>query len=233
MKENFFVIGDIHGHFPELEKMLQYWDESTEQLIFLGDYIDRGPDSARVLTLVEQLVKDKGAIALKGNHEDMLLDFLSNPLFAAEHYLGQGGYQTMMSFGYKGFEPLYLAGVFSKEQTEHLAFIQQLPLYHETEKLLFVHAGINPRLRNWQDTSPEDFVWIRDAFHYSENSVEKTIVFGHTPVRTLNLDGSDIPWTRDNKIGLDGGICYKQGKLFGARFDSSGQMTAIHIIQKG
>ena len=109
MKTRYFVIGDIHGHFDELVELLKSWDEAAEQLVFLGDYIDRGPDSSKVVALVKELVETKGAIALKGNHEDMLKEFLEDPIFNAEHYLLQGGYQTMLSYGYKGMDAEYLA----------------------------------------------------------------------------------------------------------------------------
>ena len=232
MKTGYFVIGDIHGHFDELVDLLKSWDEAAEQLVFLGDYIDRGPDSAKVVALVKELVETKGAIALKGNHEDMLKEFLEDPIFNAEHYLLQGGYQTMLSYGYKGMDAEYLAEKFNEEHGETRIFLENLPFYYETADYIFVHAGVNLYLQDWHDSNSVDFLWIREQFHRAMNLTGKRIVFGHTPTCHLNANKSFNPWENQdrNKLGIDGGICHPGGKLWGVSFKEGGIINAAYFV---
>lgn len=232
MKEGYFAVTDIHGHFDELVELLKAWNEETEQLIFMGDYIDRGPDSAKVVALVKELVETKGAIALKGNHEDMLKEFLADPMFNADHYLLQGGYQTMMSYGYKGMDADYLAEKFRQEHAEEITFLQNLPLYHETESFIFVHAGVNLYLEDWHHSNSVDFLWIREQFHHTMNLTGKRIVFGHTSTYHLNPDKSFNIWENQdrNKLGIDGGVCHPGGKLWGVSFKEPGIIQAAYFV---
>ena len=97
MKNEFFVVGDVHGEFELLLDILKKWDEERQQLIFLGDLIDRGENSKACLELVWQLVREKEAICLTGNHERMFLAWLRDPLERYDHYRRNGGDTTINS----------------------------------------------------------------------------------------------------------------------------------------
>ena len=202
------AIGDIHGCFDQARTLIDQ-THTDQQLIFLGDYIDRGPQSKEVLAYVQEKVA-AGAIALKGNHEDLFMQFMNKPDYNASLYLPQGGYQTFLSYGYKIMEPASVAKSFLSTFHEDYEFIAKLPLYHETEDFIFVHAGVSPFVDDWRDTSPEDFLWIREWFHNSPNFSGKRVVFGHTPTSLLNKDKSDSVWFSEDrsKIGLDGGAVF-------------------------
>lgn len=234
MKQKYFVVGDIHGSYEELIKMLEHWDEENEQLVFIGDYIDRGPDSKGVLVLVRHLVNEKGAIALKGNHESMLFEWLEKPIMHAPYYLGQGGYQTMMSFGYHGYDADFLATKLVSENLALVSFMKTLPLYHETDSFIFVHAGVNLMLDDWEDSNQADYLWIRESFHHALNRTGKTIVFGHTPTRFLNPDQTNKVWRNNDatKIGIDGGICYVGGCLHGIHLTEGSSDFSISTVLK-
>ncbi len=93
-----FVIGDVHGKFELLLDILKKWNEERQQLIFLGDLIDRGENSKACLELVWSLVREKGAICLTGNHERMFLAWLRDPVDRYDHYRRNGGDTTINSF---------------------------------------------------------------------------------------------------------------------------------------
>ncbi len=230
--QKYFAIGDIHGNIKELAHLLERWDRDEEQLVFIGDYIDRGPDSAKVVALVRRLVEEEGAIALRGNHEEMLEDFLAYPAQNAYLYLGNGGYPTMQSYGYQSIDPTTLAHQFRKEQAADREFLANLPVYFETPSFLFVHAGINPDLPNWRDSRKEDLLWIREAFYKVPNRTGKTVVFGHTPTVFLhpNGDSFDIWENREgNLFGIDGGISHKGGCLHGIHLNDEETDYLIRI----
>lgn len=220
-KKSYLVVGDIHGCYQEANALIEAVHQD-EQLIFLGDYIDRGPQSKEVLAYVQEKVA-AGAIALKGNHEDLFMQFMDKPDYNASLYLPQGGYQTFVSYGYKMMEPSPLAKAFKTNFPKDYDFIANLPLYHETAEFIFVHAGVSPFVDDWKETSDADFMWIREWFHHSPTTTDKTVVFGHTPTIYLHSDKSSAVWqSKDgSKIGIDGGM------VFGNR------LHALKIIEDG
>ncbi len=165
-----FFIGDVHGQFDALMHLWDLISPSQEhEIYFVGDLIDRGSDSARVINFV----REQGALCIRGNHEELLLGaFLKdeiNPL-AMQEWLRSGGQSTLDSYG------------LSREQLyEDVRWIRSLPLYIDLGNIWLVHAGLNPSLPFARQTSQE-FCWIRKAFH--ECSVpyfpDKTIITGHT-----------------------------------------------------
>lgn len=220
MHTHYFVIGDIHGQYDMLVSLLKQWDPQTEQLVFLGDYIDRGPDSKRVLERVMALKETAGAWLLKGNHEDMLLQWLEDPASLATLYLPQGGRQTLASFEISDqYRPAYQAEQFKQENPDILALLQGLDLYRETDHHVFVHAGIDPYEPDITAMNPVDFMWIRDRFLYTSRPPgAKRVVFGHTPTRLLRSDKTDGVWVsrHHENIGIDGGAVFG-GHLIGLR----------------
>lgn len=197
-----YVIGDIHGCLNELACLLENLPlEPFDRLIFLGDYVDRGPDSKGVVSyLIEWQQKgDQEIIFLKGNHEDMFLSYLGLPGKYGEMFLINGGGATLASYGVS-------AGESSPEHAlslipgSHLEFFKGLKNYYLTEPFLCVHAGIHPSKPLSQQIE-EELLWIRDEFILNRHPLPYTVLFGHTP-RTEVL--FDLPY----KVGLDTGLVY-------------------------
>jgi serine/threonine protein phosphatase 1 len=117
-----------------------------------------------------------------------------------------GGVQTLQS--YCGAEQLTLEAkeAIRKEYASHIAFLNSLPLYHEDEHHIYVHAGLSPDYPNWKEQPPRNFMWLRDPFVNHKTVVEKTVVFGHT--RTIDIHGKADIWFGGDKIGIDGGCAY-------------------------
>ncbi|MBP2621288.1 metallophosphoesterase family protein [Streptococcus panodentis] len=231
---DYFAIGDVHGKAGMLDELLQHWDGQS-QLVFLGDLIDRGEDSRAVLERVKGLVDQKGAICLSGNHEYMFLTWLDNPEQSYDHYRRNGGDMTINSLLGRALDAP-VDGVADAERVrteaaEVVAFIRQMPFILETERYIFVHAGLDLSLPDWHDTSDYQKVWIRAPFHEGFNRTSKIIVFGHTPTFYLlhQAPGTDRLWmTEDHKIGMDGGAVYG-GVLHGVLFGNSGIMERFFI----
>lgn len=210
----YFVIGDVHGKAGMLNDLLQKWDGHS-QLVFLGDLIDRGENSRAVLERVKELVDQHGAICLSGNHEYMFLTWLDNPAKSYDHYHRNGGDTTINSLLGRPLDApvdgILDARVVLERASDLVAFIRRMPFIFETEKYIFVHAGIDLDLEDWRDTSDYQKVWLRAPFHEGKNHTGKTIVFGHTPTFYLfkGQPGSSQLWlTEDAKIGMDGGAVY-------------------------
>jgi serine/threonine protein phosphatase 1 len=168
------IIGDVHGHFDGLMSLLEAIAPGSEDKVyFLGDLIDRGPKSSKVV----EFVKQSGYQCLLGNHEQMLLDVLvdGEPHGPALHsWLYSGGQNTVNSYGDRGIPQ------------EHLDWIASLPVYLDLEDIWLVHAGINPRLPLEVQTA-DQFCWIRDEFHSLSQPYfpDKLIITGHTITFTL------------------------------------------------
>jgi len=230
-KENYFVVGDVHGCFDQLTKLLTYHKPETEQLVFLGDYVDRGPQSKQVLDLVMEK-HAKGAWCLKGNHEDLLeraLRNLSNPNFSHVDYqlwLKNGGDKTVDSFelgDWYTHDEVYAA------LSAYKPFLNQLDYYKETDHLVFVHAGVDLFADDWR-TEYDEMLWVRDVFHNTPNNTGKTVVFGHTPTMHLNKNGAHDVWvSNDNKVGLDGGAVFG-GVLHGVVLNHTGAVVTTYSV---
>lgn len=212
------VISDIHGCYDEFESLLKHaeYQPFNDQLILLGDYMDRGKQSKQVLEKVIQLVKN-GAAALRGNHDQMFLDFMqSDQLLQSEHYMMNGGLDTLETYvGKQHFsagvtmENLETAKDYIRTHyPEHVEFISKLPYYYETEHHLFIHAGINPSLDNWKDTSEHEMIWIRQPFLDKNHSYDFTVVHGHTPSKFIRGNDDNTIYFGNKKIGIDGACAY-------------------------
>lgn len=234
-KQTIFTIGDIHGCYNELKELLNQWNPEKEQLVLLGDLVDRGPKPYAVVQKAIQLQKDHGAIVLLGNHERMLLDWLDQPEFKKDYYYGQGGYETINSFFGHDItnqkEAEEIAQLMKVQFKNELEFLESRPLYYEWEDFVFVHAGVNLNLEDWKNTSEREFYWIRDEFHFGNNNTNKTFIFGHTPTSILHKTENkyDI-WTSpcNTKICLDGGAVYG-GYLHGMKVNKEG-IESTHSV---
>lgn len=212
------AISDIHGCYDEFNTLLNTVEYNPEQdkLILLGDYVDRGLKSKEVVEQVKSLVEEWGVIALKGNHDQMMIDAF-NKEDEDERWLRNGALQTIESYcgqdsfidGFEQDTYMEAKKYIKNHYAHHLEFLNTLPLYYETDNHIFVHAGINPIHENWKESqSTRDYLWIRDVFFNYATNLEKKIVFGHTPV--ANLHGIEDIWfsPMGDKIGIDGGCVF-------------------------
>lgn len=197
-----FAIGDIHGCLEKLEELMGKIDIDRENdaLVFIGDYIDRGKSSKEVVDYVVNLQgKYKNVACLLGNHEQMLIQYLDG--VDEGLYLGNGGISTLSSY------EIFLSDNVEKRKRkipeDHRIFLESLLPYYETDKYIFVHAGIRPGLPLKEQTL-DDLLWIRYEFMENKKDFGKTVIFGHTPLMS--------PLIEKNKIGIDTGAVYG-GKL--------------------
>uniref|UniRef100_A0A7C5ETB2 Serine/threonine protein phosphatase n=1 Tax=Desulfobacca acetoxidans TaxID=60893 RepID=A0A7C5ETB2_9BACT len=198
MNGDLYVIGDLHGCLSPLKRLLEHLelDPDRDTLIFMGDYIDRGPESKGVVDYLLGLKARFPAnrlVFLKGNHEAMFLDFLAGK--DRELFLFNGGASTLKDYWGKDWD---------KESTlvlppDHARFFQELRPYHVTENYIFVHGGLRPGIP-LEEQVEEDLLWIRGEFIASSENFGQQVVFGHTPFRQ--------PLVLPNKIGIDTGLVY-------------------------
>lgn len=190
-----FAIGDIHGCADKLYALMDKIpiDYTNDRLVFIGDYIDRGPSSFEVVDyLVNLKQRHPEIIFLKGNHEDMLQKYLTG----ADRftYLFNGGQQTLDSYLNRQNK-----SEFSPIPSDHLEFYKSLVLHYQTEDYIFVHAGMRPNIQ-LDKQKPEEILWIREDFIHSKLDFGKRVIFGHTPFSE--------PLVQPNKIGIDTGAVY-------------------------
>ena len=197
--QRLFAVGDIHGCADELAVLLKALELGPgDTIVFVGDYIDRGPDSRGVVELALELQRGAATpVFLKGNHEDMLLSFLGFPGHYGESFLFNGGVQTLASYGLKRADPAEAGAALP---ASHLDFFKSLANSYQRRPYLFVHAGVHPAVP-LADQEVEDLLWIRHEFIFSPHRLDATVVFGHTPMRTVM---TDLPY----KIGIDTGLVY-------------------------
>lgn len=212
-----FVVGDIHGYASKLRKLLPLLKaraESGDALVFVGDYIDRGPDSRGVIDIVLELMTggwDGPVTALMGNHEEIMLDSLQKrPKYGNDVWMQNGGYDTIVSYTTGPVNKQWLSAV----PPSHLEFLRGLGRWHEDENGIYVHAGLPPGVEP-EDADDDDRLWIRAPFIESDYAWDKVVVFGHTPQydepTTMIIDMEKLPWRpldRPEKIGIDTGVAY-------------------------
>jgi len=219
-----YAVGDIHGRLDLLQRLLDLIrldakasPADRRTLIFLGDYVDRGPDSRGVVErLIGGLPQGFDVHFLKGNHEAILLDFLAEP-WRLDHWLQNGGEETMRSYGvdtkgltYLGAPPAAWRDAFAEALPEaHLRFFRNLQLSVSFGDYLFVHAGIRPGVPLGAQ-SEADLVWIRGPFLNHAEPFGKIVVHGHTPDKE--------PVTRPNRVGIDTGAVFT-GRLTALRLE--------------
>jgi serine/threonine protein phosphatase 1 len=204
-----YAIGDIHGRLDMLDELLEQIEGDcggldNAQLIFLGDYVDRGPDSRGVIEKLIHLKRmHKDTVFLKGNHEAIMLDFLAEPEDLPQ-WLDWGGEETLESYGIDpvGVGKSDLAdAIHAAMPKAHLDFLNSLALTHIEGDYLFVHAGVRPGAA-LEDQTETDLLWIRKRFHNAAPAErpDYVVVYGHTPV--------DKPEDAGWRIGVDTGACY-------------------------
>ena len=199
-----YAVGDIHSRADLLSENIARIDDDIRRRpiahtveVYLGDYVDRGPQSKTVIDLLTVRLVANGAVCLRGNHEAVMEGFLQDPTIL-EYWLPLGGMQTLASYGIELHEN---ETAFSL----HRRFLDAFPRAHELfmqclrnqfscGDFLFVHAGIRPGVP-LDDQDPNDLIWIRDEFLDDTRSHKRFIVHGHTPV--------PHPEIRRNRINID------------------------------
>jgi serine/threonine protein phosphatase 1 len=192
-----FVVGDIHGRCAQLHTLLAMLprDEASDTLVFLGDLIDRGPDVPGVVDHVFEVCSrdPERAICLRGNHEQMLLDFVDDQnLIWIEQ--STGSHHTFAQYTQTPLAIRSDADFVSAREllsqsipAEQINFFRTLPSFHEDDFALYVHAGLENG-KHPRDTSAEALMWARDKNFFTSYS-GKPCVFGHTPTAFLPLRG--------------------------------------------
>ena len=216
------AIGDIHGMYDMLDRLLVEIEAfsihergiGSPKLVFLGDYVDRGPDSRRVVRRLRAL-QGEFAVCLRGNHEDMMsrcedqsIDWLK--------FLWNGGTQTIAS--YEGHED---------EFENDRRWMASLPTSYEDELRIFVHAGIKPD-QPLADQTDDTKMWTRDEFINFRGGFPKYVVHGHTPTFRRYSSDPGSPDVRGNRCNLDTGACY--GGTLSAAFFNDAEAKPFHTI---
>lgn len=211
-----YAVGDIHGRldlFGQLIDLIADDDAAREpantHLILLGDYVDRGPDSAALLTLLRNVVAPSGNVAfLKGNHEDYMLAAYDGDISALAPWLRYGGWETLRSYGLEDTiierrDGSVIDAMRSAIPDADIDFLRSLSLTQRHGDYLFVHAGILPGIA-LDEQCEQDMLWIRDRFTGDDRNHGVVVVHGHTI--------TDAPQMRRNRIGIDTGA-YDSGHL--------------------
>ncbi len=213
-----YVIADIHGRDDLLNKLIKAIGKDAGKheaerciLVTLGDYIDRGWDSQKVIdTLLHLPLKKFETRHLKGNHEDLFLQFLKDPNEGVL-WVENGGWATLLSYGFapdelpETLEDLVVVRdkLLERMPASHVEFFKSLKVHYQLGDYYFVHAGVNPNV-SLEQQQVEDMIWIRQEFLNSKKNFGKIIVHGHSIVKT--------PEVHENRIALDTGA-FHTGKL--------------------
>lgn len=215
-----YAFGDIHGELEKLDELLEATPLAPDdELVFLGDYIDRGPDSSGVISRLIELRNQYRCTFLLGNHESMFLDFLGwtdASYFGGDAFLMNGGDRTLAGYGY--FDRKDTSRETFRLPKDHEDFLLELKLSHLIGDYLFVHAGISQdHLRSGdlaytlRKSRPEDILWNRTSGELPHD-LGITMVYGHTPNEDFG-----VRWNSPFSIGVDTGAVY------------GGPLTAIRL----
>jgi serine/threonine protein phosphatase 1 len=217
------VIGDIHGCVKTLQALLEkkIIISKEDQIYFVGDYIDRGPDSKGVLDYLIDL-KDEGfhTVFIRGNHEEMLIESLSGEMYF-QSWIYNGGGATLKSFGLSQEEFLSLP-VDRKLPSKYMEFLSFTTYYIELDKSFIVHAGFN-----FYDENPfhdlDAMIWSRNFDYDRFKAKGKPVIHGHTPNSLESIRETLFSGER-TLINIDAGCVYtdypEMGNLIGLDMDS-------------
>ena len=207
------AIGDIHGCVGTLEALMgRLAPTDGDELVFVGDYVDRGPDSKGVLDYLIALAETHRCTFLRGNHEALMLEYFDEGVY--DLWRVNGGVATLSSYA----GPARHVHV----PPTHLAFVRGTVLYHDTPEFFFVHAGLRAEMtirENVRWCGPDVFLWERDHLEASDGEIawEKPVVCGHTP--------RPRPINRPKLIGIDTGCVYHM-------HPEMGRLTAVRLPER-
>lgn len=212
------VISDIHGSYDAWIALLKKvnFQHKDDRLILMGDYVDRGKKSKDVLSYLNRLIQAGEAIALRGNHDQRFMEWVTDSHINHDaKFIEYGGLETINSYCDHKYKLEDLLKPYVMEEVKafirknfraHIRLLDSLLLYYEDDHHIFVHAGLNPFYKAWKEQPEKDFIWIRDAFVNHPTVVDKKVVFGHT--KTIDIHGTGEIWFGSDKIGIDGGYAY-------------------------
>ncbi len=204
------AIGDIHGCASTLTALIDKLAlKKSDHLVFIGDYIDRGPDSRGVIDILKGLEDIVTCTFLRGNHEQLLLNYLDEGEY--DLWAMNGGIATLLSYSDAGF---------SEIPEEDIDFIRRTVSFFDTEDFFFVHGGLKAGYtiqENIDRFDDDTFLWERSHLKADEYAWEKTVVCGHTPV--------DEPLNTEKLINIDTGCVYFQ-------YPGRGQLTAVRLPER-
>lgn len=205
------AIGDIHGCVHTLETLLDRLAlTADDHLVFVGDYVDRGPDSRGVIERLIRLRETQPCTFLRGNHEALMLDYLDHGEY--DLWRINGGIATLSSY-LNSDRNLHIPD-------DHLAFVRETQFYYDTPDFFFVHAGLKPHLtiaENLAQGGEEVFLWERSHLKTDTLAWEKTVVCGHTP-RPEPLDTPQL-------LNIDTGCVYHM-------HPGLGHLTAVRLPER-
>ncbi|MCK8824959.1 metallophosphoesterase family protein [Fuchsiella alkaliacetigena] len=206
-KGRLLSIGDIHGNFTALIKLLSQvnFNPFFDKLIIHGDFIDRGENSRKVVKFLKRLSMFKSVQVLKGNHEQLAINFLDRKDLDGSDFLDYGGDKTAQSYGQqvRTFDQA-MKLLNHQEFVQDVNWFKTLPTKLETEKYIFVHAGLRPCVDK-EEQQEEDMLWIKDDFIEADYDFGKKVVAGHNP--------QDEVVFRKNSILIDTGSSLAGGQL--------------------
>lgn len=235
--ERIYAIGDIHGRYDLLRLLLDKIEAHSSALppthslyvIFVGDLVDRGPQSAEVLAMLYDLnTKTDHVIVLLGNHEEAMLKALDGDMDALRGWLAVGGKDTLNSFGIapqRADEASrdYLQRARAAIPREWIAWLRKLPLSVQSGDYYFVHAGVRPGV-SLQRQTRNDMLWIREDFLEDPRNHGAVIVHGHSVTRNTEI--------RSNRICIDTGA-YRTGLLSAIYLEGEKQEVIVSTVADG
>ncbi len=221
-----YAIGDVHGRADLLHAMLDHVaDEAARRggeprVMFLGDVVDRGPDSRRAMGLVhETLQRWPGSRLLLGNHDRWFLDVLGGDADVASLWVPQGGLETLRSYGAEGGTLQEAADAIRRDFPGHVAMLETASTIVLDGEFAFVHAGVDPK-RPLDAQLERDCLWIREPFLRHVGRLSHVVVHGHTPLDPPR------PQVTENRISLDTGACFS-GILSALVVEPGGGMSFV------
>lgn len=218
--DKLFAIGDIHGCYKTLLKLMaKIAPSKVDKIVFLGDYIDRGPSIKQTIDFLIQIKQDGYQVEyILGNHEWFLLNTLTNQHQSGAWYLN-GGMTTLESFGVKAVNEI---------NHRYLDFFCDLQPYLSLNNFLFVHAGFNDKTKDpFKDL--ETMLWTRNETYNSKLLANKTIIHGHTPILPEEIQKRTVK--PDKVLNIDTGCVYKSRPGYGYLTALELNSMTIHSVK--
>jgi len=220
-----WAISDIHGCYREMMALMKQLEKAgldyeKDKIIFMGDYIDRGPDSRKVVAqLIKWHAKYKNFIFLYGNHEDIFRDWINGaPRYGSQNWFYNGGKTTYANYNghfgkyhnVNGQPTEWIPPRNGNFPKKHLDFLFKETVYlHEEKDYVFVHAGLVPGTKTIKENLnfPDTLIWAREGFIDSTWEWGKKVIFGHSAAFYPRWGKMGQPIIMKNKIGIDGAVC--------------------------
>lgn len=207
-KKTLFIVSDVHGCYNTFLELLKHWNPDTEQLIQVGDLIDRGNYSPQVVKKAKEIYSDHGAIFIKGNHEYMACRFLRTSDMNV--WFRNGGNKTYVQ--YKGVK---------RSLYQDVVWFMNLPLKWENEHLHISHAGVSFTANPYEENNNDGVLWTRNKL----KNISKLQIVGHTPQKK----GKPVLEKESNTLFIDTGA-WQGHHLCGLKVDLKGKILETILI---